>query len=264
MKKNKQIRIETQFSSIYSVLLLTGLGLLILTLILLIKIYEVTPVNPQNGNLVFIFMIVFAILGFALIVFGLFGAFKLTLQMKRIIPNLVQDASYDRIPSGVTGGLQIIRQKSPTVSEERPKQEVSTTLKPSEEKYVEKKVETDKPKAKEDDAVPPDFSYNDGLQNIVDRYNTEKVRKAFKNWHNTLMITFPDISKSFLFKINGDEGLDFSEGVDNNAAVQVNMDSTVFVKMMTKQINPIKAYSSGNLEVKGEMKNMLKLRKLMF
>ncbi|MHA1447767.1 MAG: SCP2 sterol-binding domain-containing protein [Candidatus Heimdallarchaeaceae archaeon] len=42
------------------------------------------------------------------------------------------------------------------------------------------------------------------------------------------------------------------------------MDSTVFVKMMTKKINPIKAYSSGNLEVKGEMKNMLKLRKLMF
>jgi putative sterol carrier protein len=42
------------------------------------------------------------------------------------------------------------------------------------------------------------------------------------------------------------------------------MDSTIFVKMMTKQINPIKAYSSGNLEVKGEMKNMLKLRKLMF
>jgi len=42
------------------------------------------------------------------------------------------------------------------------------------------------------------------------------------------------------------------------------MDSTIFVKMMTKQINPIKAYSSGSLEVKGEMKNMLKLRKLMF
>jgi len=34
--------------------------------------------------------------------------------------------------------------------------------------------------------------------------------------------------------------------------------------MMTKQINPIKAYSSGQLEVKGKMRNLLKLRKLMF
>ncbi|TFH30767.1 MAG: hypothetical protein E4G98_01435, partial [Promethearchaeota archaeon] len=82
--------------------------------------------------------------------------------------------------------------------------------------------------------------------------------------YHTLMIQFPDIEKSFLFKISGAEGLEFSEGVDEESAVQVIMDSTVFVKMMTKQINPIKAYSSGNLEVKGEMKNMLKLRKLMF
>ena len=88
--------------------------------------------------------------------------------------------------------------------------------------------------------------------------------KAFRNWYNTLMMTFPDISKSYLFKIKGGEGIELSEGVEKEAAVQVKMDSTVFIKMMTKQINPIKAYSSGSLEVKGEMKNMLKLRKLMF
>ena len=138
-------------------------------------------------------------------------------------------------------------------------EEVEVT-KPSPKKEVEVKKSV-KTKPSE---FPEDFSYEDGLQSIVDRYETEKVKKAFKNWYNTLMITFPDISKSYLFKIEGQEGLDFSEGLDEEAAVQVKMDSTMFVKMMTKQINPIKAYSSGNLEVKGEMKNMLKLRKLMF
>jgi putative sterol carrier protein len=78
------------------------------------------------------------------------------------------------------------------------------------------------------------------------------------------MMTFPDVGKSYLYKINGDQGILMTEGVDESAAVQVKMDSTIFIKMLTKQINPIKAYSSGSLEVKGEMKNMLKLRGLMF
>ena len=96
------------------------------------------------------------------------------------------------------------------------------------------------------------------------RYNTDKVKKAFKGWYHTLMMTFPDLGKSYLYVINGNEGLEFSEGVDEEAAVQVTMDSLVYQKMVAKTINPIKAYSSGSLEVKGEMKNMLKLRKLMF
>ena len=78
------------------------------------------------------------------------------------------------------------------------------------------------------------------------------------------MMSFPDLEKSYLYKISGIDGMEFSEGIDENAAVQVKMDSMVYRKMMNKQINPIKAYSSGALEVKGEMKNMLKLRKLMF
>ena len=61
-----------------------------------------------------------------------------------------------------------------------------------------------------------------------------------------------------------DQGIELSEGYDEEAAVQVNLDSAIFLKMMTKQINPIKAYSSGGLEVKGKMRNLLKLRKLMF
>ncbi len=55
-----------------------------------------------------------------------------------------------------------------------------------------------------------------------------------------------------------------NEGADEGAAVQVTMDSDMFVKLLSKQVNPIKAYSSGGLKVKGEMKNLLKLRKLMF
>ncbi|MBA7572127.1 hypothetical protein ES708_13903 [subsurface metagenome] len=169
------------------------------------------------------------------------------------------------------GGAQIIRASMPSKSVEtisRKKDIVQNAI--GEDDIMKTKIiQSPTPKKSKTlksapSKIPEDFSYTDGIQKIVDRYNTEKVKNAFKKWYNTLMITFPDISKSFLFKINGAEGLVLSEGVDEEAAVQVKMDSTVFIKMMIKQINPIKAYSSGSLEVKGQMKNMLKLRKLMF
>lgn len=102
------------------------------------------------------------------------------------------------------------------------------------------------------------------VNSIVERYNNPDVRSKFDGWNNTLVMELPDIGKSFKYTINGSEGIDVSEGTDETAAVQVTMASDMFVKLLSKQINAIKAYSSGALKVKGEMKNLLKLRKLMF
>jgi putative sterol carrier protein len=102
------------------------------------------------------------------------------------------------------------------------------------------------------------------LNQISERYNKPDVRSKFDGWVNNLVMSFPDINKSFVFKINGSEGIEMVEGSDENATIQVSMASDMFVKLLSKQINAIKAYSSGALKVKGEMKNLLKLRKLMF
>ncbi len=252
-------------------LLATGLGLLGLTVALISKLLEYYPIIPQYSTLISIFIYVFSFLGLALLILGCFGAIK-SLQMKGSIQEHDIERELSEFGSSLTSGgrskLQIIRPEGPRREEEVSQEEKTTqkTVVKEVKKPAVKPVEKAKPvkAAKVDDVSISDFTYEDGLQNIVDRYNTEKVMKAFRNWYNTLMMTFPDISKSYLFKINGGEGIELLEGVDEEAAVQVKMDSTVFVKMMTKQINPIKAYSSGNLEVKGEMKNMLKLRKLMF
>ena len=43
-----------------------------------------------------------------------------------------------------------------------------------------------------------------------------------------------------MYIINGSEGLEFKEGDDPEAAVQVEMDSTLFQKLIAKQVNAIK------------------------
>jgi hypothetical protein len=182
-------------------------------------------------------------------------------------PNYIQSPA----PSAIGGNLRTIRPET-TRSEAK---EVSSSSKPSPVSSVPSaapvksntpSISTSRPPTSASPATPSTISmtFDDALQSIITRYNTEKVRKSFLGWLNTLMMTFPDVGKSYLYKINGDQGIIMTEGIDESAAVQVKLDSTIFIKMLTKQINPIKAYSSGSLEVKGEMKNMLKLRGLMF
>lgn len=108
------------------------------------------------------------------------------------------------------------------------------------------------------------MTVEDAVQSIVDRYNDEKVRPKFAGWENVLVISLPDAGKSFRFMVHGADGIEVTEAEDDAAAVQVTMDADMFIRLLAKQVNPIKAYSSGGLKVKGEMKNMLKLKKLMF
>jgi putative sterol carrier protein len=271
--QRKKIHIKSTIVGVYATLMITGLGLLILALILLLKMYEAEPINPQNQYVFMIFLIAFAVLGFGLIIIGTFIALISPSRSRKMSSSILDKIHIEEDSADISRkGLQIIRPRKSVKTAISSTEDVTKEIIPQKTEVVKRieetskslpAVKTKKVEPKEKD-IPSDFNYEDGLQSIVDRYNTEKVKKAFKGWYNTMMMTFPDISKSFLFNIKGDEGIDLSEGVDESAAVQVKMDSAIFIKMMTKQINPIKAYSSGNLEVKGEMKNMLKLRKLMF
>ena len=271
MNRTRANTISNQMIIGFIALMITGLGLLGLTVILLIKFYEHESLIPQKQILLITFITIFAILGFAILIISVFLTIRTLSRIKKMYEIVLEKDHLDEYQSN-RGGVQIIRASMPSKSVEtisRKKTITQNAIGEDVKKKTDVIIQSPTPKKSKaiksaPSKIPDDFSYTDGLQKIVDRYNTEKVKKAFKNWYNTLMITFPDLSKSFLFKIDGAESLVLSEGVDEEAAVQVKMDSTVFIKMMTKQINPIKAYSSGSLEVKGQMKNMLKLRKLMF
>ena len=255
-------------------LILGGLCLLGFGVILITTYFNNLTNDVRVEQLMLFFIGIYLLFGFILLLLGVrfclhfskkIDKYMLENQREQIIQT---DSPNSHLSSRKMESLQIIRATMPT-SQDR-KQKVSPISQSSSltqngmKSEIHTKTIAIPQKKPTDTAKSPTLTYSEGLQSIVDRYNTDKVRKAFKKWYNTFMITFPDISKSFLFKIRGSEGVEFSEGFDETAAVQVKMDSEIFAKMMSKQINPIKAYSSGNLEVKGEMKNMLKLRKLMF
>jgi hypothetical protein len=248
-------------------LFIAGIFLILIGFFISFEHYSVIIMNELYQNLVLLIMI----FGLILISLGAFESLVIMIKVKSVINlvlekgDLTQEKNRDQF-SGIGGGLRIIRPVSETESPKRsfpqsfdsPKPLKTTTrIVPKEKVTITKKVE-----ASQNEIL--DISLEEALQKIIDRYNNPNISKAFVNWQNTLMMTFPDLEKSYLFKINNDQGIILEEGLEEEAAVQVMLDSDLFIKMMLKQINPIKAYSSGGLEVKGKMKNLLKLRKLMF
>jgi putative sterol carrier protein len=271
-------------------LFFTGIALVFIGFLFSLNLLELSFEIRVNLRIINGLTIIIIIIGLILILLAAIQSVSLLKKNKKVIEALLSgelilqteekiSESGTKPSSGIGGGLTIIR---PKMSES----EEATTSKliraPAKVKSEAKEPSIPKPKeeiTKEPTQVAPksiiekeemakeegvDVSLEEALEKIVDRYNDPKVAKSFQKWNETLMMTFPDLNKSYLYKINRDEGIELMEGYDEEAAVQVKLNSNIFIKMMTKQINPIKAYSSGELEVAGKMRDLLKLRKLMF
>jgi putative sterol carrier protein/uncharacterized membrane protein (DUF485 family) len=240
----------------YNVHLIVALLLIFIAGFLLIFLGLI--LNPEQINILII-------LGFSFIIIGII---QCILIIRKVIKrtDLLFDKVEVQIQSSNKGGfLHIIRpevSKSKSQRIEAPKIPSNPFFKTQSDSN--EKSEIIKKGSGDLKSKIVNISIEEALQKIIDRYNDPNVSKMFTNWQNTLMMSFPDLKKNYLFKINNDQGIKLEEGYKDDVAVQVSLDSETFIKMMTKQINPIKAYSSGELEVKGKMKNLLKLRKLMF
>jgi len=242
----------------FSSILFTGLGLIVTSMTIGAKTVLGDPY----------YYVSFGIMGFGvlLIIIGLLGILRILKQIQSFI------AKGGHIPDetpvySTTKTATVIRQQMPKpladehILKPKPKpKSVSTGMSQPKQPTQSPKPQTTKPSP---DAAPT-LSLDDALQTIITNYNTDKVKKSFNGWNETLVMRFPDLGKSYMYIINGSEGLKFKEGDDPDAAVQVEMDSPLFQKLIAKQVNAIKAYSSGKMNVSGQMKNMLKLRKLMF
>lgn len=266
-----------------------------LALILIVFIFGV-PIFSQSGasNLYFAVLqfvaIISLFLGLILIGLGVIYSIGLMTRIRNLIDLVLSGKKFDtgeiiyqppiHQKKGRGGGIQVIRPpltnsesisgirkplSESTIQQEKltSQQIKKETSSPSKEFFIQKDKSSTSTQ-EESEIEPINVTLEEALQKIIDRYNDPKVSKAFSGWENTLMMTFPDIERSYLFKINGDQGIELTEGYEEDAEVHVKVESDVYRKMMIKQINPIKAYSSGKLEVVGKMRTLLKLRKLMF
>jgi putative sterol carrier protein len=106
------------------------------------------------------------------------------------------------------------------------------------------------------------------LKEIEDRYNTnEKVKKKLANYDEPIQITFLDTNRSAILLINKDQGIEVKDNsTDENAPVKIEFTSEkVMIDLFNKELGAVKAYSDGKIKVvEGKIRNLMKLRSLMF
>ena len=106
------------------------------------------------------------------------------------------------------------------------------------------------------------------LKEIENRYvTTEKVRRKLANYDEPIQIKFLDTKRSVMLLVNKDQGIEVKDNTsDENAPVKIDFISEkTMIELFNKELGAVKAYSSGKIKViEGKIKNLMKLRSLMF
>ena len=106
------------------------------------------------------------------------------------------------------------------------------------------------------------------LKEIENRYiNTDKVRKKLANYDEPIQIKFLDTNRSVLLIVNKDQGIEVKDNAnDENAPVKIEfVTENTMLDLFNKELGAVKAYSSGKIKVvEGKIKNLMKLKSLMF
>lgn len=108
----------------------------------------------------------------------------------------------------------------------------------------------------------------EGFKMIIDRYNSEeKIRKKLANYDKPIELTFLDNNHKAMIIVNKDQGIEIKDNVgDDNALVKIHFESEqVMIDLFNGEIGAVGAYSSGKIKViAGKIRNLIKLRKLLF
>ena len=92
---------------------------------------------------------------------------------------------------------------------------------------------------------------------------TEKNQKRFAKWNKTLAVTFNDLDKTYLSTITAGVPNDPELVTIESADIWIRIDSSTWIGIMDDKISGMKAYTSGDLKIKGKMTDLLKLQKIM-
>lgn len=101
------------------------------------------------------------------------------------------------------------------------------------------------------------------LSGISVKLESPALQPSFQGFTKTMQFNFPDLTTSFLFKIENGTVKEFSESSMEKPDISVTSNSDTLLDVMSKKMSPMSAYTTGKLKVRGSMRDLLKLQKLM-
>jgi putative sterol carrier protein len=103
----------------------------------------------------------------------------------------------------------------------------------------------------------------DTLNIVKLRFDDPKLKPRFVGFSKNMQFTFPDLKTAYLIRVNNGVVQSLSEESIPTPDIHVTMDSEILTGIMNKKVNPMTAYTTGQLKAKGNLTDLLKLQKLL-
>ncbi len=97
---------------------------------------------------------------------------------------------------------------------------------------------------------------------VRDRFSNPEIKEKFKDLVKKIQFDFTDTKEQYLLTIENGTATLSKENV-NVPDVYVSTTTEILAGIMDKKINPVVAYSTRKIKVKGSMEDLLKLQKLL-
>lgn len=101
------------------------------------------------------------------------------------------------------------------------------------------------------------------LERLSARFAQPEMQAAFRGFAKTIQFTFPDLQRDFTLSIAEDGSAKLAEQTVPQPDVKVTASSDTLAGILDRTVNPIQAYITGKLKVKGQREDLLRFQKLL-
>lgn len=105
-----------------------------------------------------------------------------------------------------------------------------------------------------------------GINKVLSKLSEEKNKKRFKRWNKLIGFTFKDFGKTWVTTLSAGVPSELEEReIDKSVKYDIHVSTTpaTWLGILNKKIDAMKAFTSGDLRIKGSMTDLLKLRKVL-
>jgi putative sterol carrier protein len=101
------------------------------------------------------------------------------------------------------------------------------------------------------------------LNGVKSKLESPALQSSFRDFTKTMQFNLPDLGTSYLFRIENGILKELSESSVEKPDISVTSSSDTLLAIMNRKMGAMSAYTTGKLKVRGSMKDLLKLQKLM-
>ena len=112
-------------------------------------------------------------------------------------------------------------------------------------------------------SIAPDNSEPEAVTMLRQKFADPSVQESLNGFSKTIQFSFTDIKEDYLFTIKDGKLASVERRLNPNANMVVFAANSLMAGILEKTANPMTAYMSGKLKIKGAMDDLMRLQKLM-